>query len=30
GNETFLIWIIIYTACAFLGAFITKRFQVVS
>lgn len=30
GNKTFLIWVIIYTACAFLGAFITKRFQVVS
>ncbi|KRV44908.1 MULTISPECIES: DUF2651 family protein [Bacillus] len=30
GNESFLIWVIIYTVCAFLVAFITKRFQAVS
>lgn len=30
GNESFLIWVIVYTACAFLGAFITKRFKAVS
>ncbi|MCY7580941.1 MULTISPECIES: DUF2651 family protein [Bacillus] len=30
GNKTFLIWVIVYTVCAFLGAFITKRFKAVS
>ncbi|WP_284564895.1 DUF2651 family protein [Bacillus altitudinis] len=30
GNESFLIWVIVYTVCAFLGAFITKRFKAVS
>ncbi|KSU68981.1 DUF2651 family protein [Bacillus altitudinis] len=30
GNKTFPIWVIVYTACAFLGAFITKRFKAVS